>query len=559
MAENHNAAATFCATLVDEWIRLGVTQVVIAPGSRSTPLALAFATRSELELHVFHDERSAAFAALGIARSTGMCVPLLSTSGTAAAHFHATVIEARQDDVPMLVLTADRPPELHDVGAPQTIDQTHLYGRAAHWYHDPGVADFEQAATWRPLARRAVDESRIGPVHLNLAFREPLVGDVGALPTPLAGAAVGTRVLPTNIDSLVYHLRHPRGLIMTGGTDPDLDVSRLAEVSGWPVLADPRSRRDHTHTVCAFEDLLRDEQFATEYQPDVVVRFGPTPASRTLGEWQSRSGALQVQVNRPGRRIDPRHDVAFTVQAEPQAVADALAGALGRITDLAWTNGWREAETAAQQVFDDMLGVDSPVSEPGVSRTLVAAVPVGSQLMVSSSMPIRDVEWYSQGRNDMTIHANRGANGIDGVIATAIGLGLALGQRRPTTLLIGDIAFLHDSSSLTALRTRNLDLTIVVVDNDGGAIFSFLPQATLLSPQRFEQLFGTPHGTDVTALARAHGLPCTEIVSLAQLAAEVSHPTGTPRVLHVTTSRVDNVAVHTALHAAVSAALQSAR
>jgi 2-succinyl-5-enolpyruvyl-6-hydroxy-3-cyclohexene-1-carboxylate synthase len=568
--------ATYCATLVDEWVRSGVTDAVVAPGSRSTPMAVALAAHDAMAVHVHHDERSAAFVALGLGLATGRPAIVLTTSGTAAVELHPAVVEAHQAGVPLLVLTADRPPELHHVGAPQTVEQAGLYGAAVRWVFEPGVADPAAAPTWRSLASRAVAESTTGPsgpgpVHLNLAFREPLLGTAGDLPAARPDGqawhgTVGRRstIVRAGADRLARLLGADRGVIVagSGGADPDATFS-LARATGWPVLADPRSgcRLPDPVVVGAFDAILRHPATAAELRPEVVLQLGAPPASKVLSQWIAASGATLVAVDVNGRWFDPAHAAAHVLHADPTAVASALVQLVGgREGDRAWTNRWEQAEVAAQQAFDRVLVTHSEATEPGIARTLAATLPPESVLMVSSSMPVRDVEWFASPRLGLRVLANRGANGIDGVVSTAIGVALARrGSGTPTAVLVGDVAFLHDTNALLGLAARNVDLTIVVVDNDGGGIFSFLPQAGALGAERFEQLFGTPHGVDLTLVAAAHGLATLEPTGAADLATAItaSVTAGGTRLVHVRTDRTANVAVHDELHAAVVAALES--
>ncbi|MEO6125747.1 MAG: 2-succinyl-5-enolpyruvyl-6-hydroxy-3-cyclohexene-1-carboxylic-acid synthase [Ilumatobacteraceae bacterium] len=551
-------AATFCATLIDEWIQNGVSHAVIAPGSRSTVMALALANRTDLQVHVFHDERSAAFAALGIGL-LGTPAVLVCTSGTAAAHFHAAVIEAHLSAVPLLVCTTDRPPELRDVGAPQTIDQTKLYGSAVRWFHDPGVADDAASGTWRSLAAHAYGSATgvwPGPVHLNLPFREPLLGTAGELPSRSSLMAVtynsNTVVSPYAITRLATRVSTPRGVIVAGrGCDSADGVLSLAAVTGWPVLADARSGLRHLDGVAlsAADSILRSPEFAAAHRPDIVIRLGQPPVSKVLNQWLAGLEAYQIHVTPVPTWTDPDGVIAHRIVAEPGSVCSALATHLS-CADESWLRGWVDAERRAQAAIETLL-TGAGLTEPGVARAVVASMEPGSHLIVSSSMPIRDVEWFSVVPDGVTVHCNRGANGIDGVIATATGVALATGA--PTTVLIGDVAFLHDSSSLTALAGRDVDLRIVVIDNDGGGIFSFLPQAAALPADRFEQLFGTPHGVDVVALAAAHSIPAADATSIADVVAAVNSP-GTHLTL-VRSNRAANVAVHAAVNAAVVAAL----
>jgi 2-succinyl-5-enolpyruvyl-6-hydroxy-3-cyclohexene-1-carboxylate synthase len=555
-----SASATFCATLVDEWIARGVRHAVVAPGSRSTPLALALAARPELSIHVFHDERSASFAALGLARSTRMPAVLICTSGTAAAHFHGAVAEADLDEVPMIVCTADRPPELRDVAAPQAIDQNRLFGSMTRWFVDPGVPDNAMRGAWRSIARRAVWTStgeRPGPVHLNLPFREPLVGNVGKLP-PLdaeVGVAVGRRVLAdAELAGLAAALDSPRGIIVAGGGNYDGDaVIALAVSLGWPVLADSRSpaRRDHPNVIGAFDALVRHTRFAADHKPLVVLRVGFLPASKVLSQWIASSGAAVVHVHDTAAWIDPDHIVRHRVVADVALLRRAIVGRVAGAVGTPWLARWRRADDSAQVSIDRHLAARTELTEPAVARAVVASAPAGGALVVSSSMPIRDVEWYSRPRAGVAVFANRGANGIDGVISTAIGVALA-DQARPVTLLIGDVAFLHDSNGLIGLAERAANLTVIAVDNRGGGIFSFLPQAGALPTERFEQLFGTPHATDLAALASAHGVPAVTIGTLDELKAATAKPGTKVVVVQVGTDRTTNVAVHDQLNRAIT-------
>ncbi len=541
-------------TLVDEWIRCGVRHAVIAPGSRSTPLAVALANRDELQIHVVHDERVAAFIALGIGLG-GVPAVLLCTSGTAAVNFHPAVVEAGLSDVPMIVCTADRPPELRGIGAPQTIDQIELYGASARWFTDAPVPDHEQPdqrELWRPLAQRSFVSAAGGPVHVNLPFREPLLDSSGPLELP---DAIGPPVQnppvqnpPSNLPGgwatsgpLETDFDRQRGVIIAGGRSgvAGTEVVALADRLGWPILADPCSGvRDHAIT--AFESLLRHSEFAHAHAPQVVVRVGRPPASKILSQWVVASGASVLQVGGPGV-VDPDRNVTRYCSLADLATLNGAPGT-------PWLARWRHANEKAEAVFDQLCSHDQ-LTEPGTARLVAAAARRVGSLVVSSSMPVRDVESF--GGRAANAHANRGANGIDGVMSTAIGTALQTGAT--VTVLIGDIAFLHDSNALVGLTGRGVDLRIVVTDNGGGGIFSFLPQSAALSPDRFEQLFGTPHDSDICALAAAHGLRASTVATAACLVAAVSEPG--PSVTRVATNREANVAEHHRWHAAVAAAL----
>ena len=534
-----SANATCCATLVDEWILCGVRHAVIAPGSRSTPLAVALAERPELAVHVVHDERVAAFTALGVGLD-GVPAVLVCTSGTAAVNFHPAVVEAGLSEVPMIVATADRPPELRGIGSPQTIDQLELYGRSVRWFHDAPPPDEADPGSWRPLAQRVFATAAAGPVHLNLPFREPLLGSVGDLPDPIGPPVPVPRALATA--PLPPELDRQRGVIVAGGRS-GVDASMIAELAerlGWPILADPQSGvRGDERAVAAFDPILRHDEFARAHAPELVVRFGRAPASKVLSQWITGSGAPVVQVGGPGI-VDPERNVV--AHCAPDDLT-SLSGA----ASTPWLARWRHASERADAAIASLVGAGE-LTEPGVAHAVAAWRPDGVEVVVASSMPVRDLEWF--GGPAAAAHANRGANGIDGVVSTALGRALT---GRTAVALVGDIAFVHDGNALVALAGRGADLRVVVIDNGGGGIFSFLPQASTLAGERFEQLFGTPHGTDIEQLARAHGIDAATVDTVGALVGRLDRPG--PTVTRVVTDRAGNVAFHDRLNAAVAEAL----
>lgn len=580
-----SAQASFCATLVEEWVRHGAAHAVLAPGSRSTPLALALAERPELALHVVLDERSAGFVALGIGRATGTPAILLCTSGTAAVGFHAAVVEAGLSRVPMLVCTADRPAEMHQVGAPQAIEQVGLYGASPVWSADVDPRSWP-APTWRSLASRAAVEAAGGPVHLNLRFTEPLVGDAGpALPPARPGGRawhqrlVGAPVLgPGGSEVRSRHQGSAEGLTVSAGRaaalSADVDLSgcrRVLVVAGdgcgppgadagagpWPVLADPLSgwRVPGPAIVAAFDAITRHVPADGDLAPDLVLHLGRPPASKALGQWFDRGQAVHVLVDGAGRWLDPARRSDAIATTFPLTALQSWQQALPAPED-GWLARWQQAEATAQRAITAALAGHPEVTEPGLARGLAAAMPDGAALVVSSSMPIRDVEWFTEPRQGLGHHANRGANGIDGVISTALGVALAR-CGRPTVALLGDLALLHDSSALAGMAARPCSLVLVVVDNHGGGIFSFLPQAAELAPERFEQLFGTPQAVDLHALAAAHGIPSAEVGTAADLPVRLAEATsaGGVRMLVARTDRAVNVKLHEELNRVVGEAL----
>ena len=451
------------------------------------------------------------------------------------------------------------------------------------------ASEASTTATWRPLAaeiyQRAVSGSGrpAGPVHVNLAFREPLVGALGTLPggrddgRPWERAVVRSDALPDDsLEALAAGCAGRRGVIVAGsGIDDPLAVMALGRATGWPVLADPRSgcRIPTESTISHADALLRVPEVAARLRPEVVVRLGSLPASKVVVQWLAGLDAWQVAIEAEGVRFDPDRSLDALIAAEPSAAAGALADHLvGGPMPAApggaesWAGAWAHADAVAAEAIASVLAEQAEPCEPAVARDVVRALPEGSTLVVSSSMPIRDVEWFAVPRTGLRVLANRGANGIDGVLSTAVGVALAATSgpssgREPgaTAVLMGDVAFLYDVNGLLGAASREIDLTVVVVDNDGGGIFSFLPQASALAPDVFERLYGTPHGVDLLGLVTAHGISSRVVsrqVDLA-LAVEESAKLGGVHVLIVRTDRGTNVALHDALNRAVAQALST--
>ena len=566
-------------TIVDELVRCGVRHACLAPGSRSAPLALALAENESIELHVSLDERSAAFIALGIGRATGAPSIVLSTSGTAAANFFPAVQEASLGRVPLLVLTADRPPELRDTGANQWIDQIKLYGSAVRWFVEVGTPESLPTSVpyWRATSARSVAEatgSPPGPVHMNLAFREPLVEIPGREPGTYDGTSAPeneggfafdldgrpngapwvevTTALRTLDDASVAvfagELSGQRGLIVAGaGSFAGVPALDLAEKLGWPLLADPLSNlRSDARVISTYDSLLRHGPFAEAHRPDVVLRIGALGISKALAAFVARCDR-QILVDADGAWLDPDRSIARIVAADPAAVFKALARQDIATTAGGWLDGWRSADALARKTLD--VELDGALSEPRIARDVVAGLPDGSSLLVAASMPFRDVEWFSAPRTDVRFFGNRGVNGIDGFVSTA--LGIALSTDGPTYALCGDLSFLHDQNGFMTAARYEGDLTFIVVNNDGGGIFSFLPQAKL--PEHFEELFGTPQGIDFEKLAALHDVSHVIATTPAELTTALK-PAGV-QIVEVRTDRAENVRIHKELNEAVAQAL----
>jgi len=577
------ANQALAAAIVDEWACAGLTVVALSPGSRSTPLALAVANDPRLRLEVFLDERSASFFALGAAKASGRPAAVMCTSGTAAAEMHPAVAEAATSGVPLIVVTADRPGELRGTGAPQTIDQVKLFGDGVRWFVDvpaPGAGSHDDEALvvyWRGVAARAWGEAgggRPGPVHLNIGFREPLVsGDTMSLrpPRTLRAAAPPARVElePAVLDELAaFWGRTERGLLVAGwGSGVESAAAqRLAGILGWPLIADPLSGlRCGPLAVSTYDALARSPGFRVRHQPELVVSLGAPLTSATTTAWFD-TAAHRVLVDPKGAWRDPGRSARQRLEADAGPLIDAVIGRLetqspesrdhsagpGAGPGRDWLNAWMTAEAVARAVIDEALDGDEAPVEGRVARDLVALLPDGATLVVGSSMPVRDVESFAVPRDGLRILANRGANGIDGFVSTVFGVAAAVDG--PVLALCGDLTFLHDSGGLLRAAQRRLDVTFVVVDNDGGGIFSFLPQA---DSDNFEALFATPHGIDLVALAGVHGLVAHRVNDAEGLVGALTKAKapGGVRVVVVSSERRANAEAHRRVWSAVSTAI----
>jgi 2-succinyl-5-enolpyruvyl-6-hydroxy-3-cyclohexene-1-carboxylate synthase len=550
-----NPSTALARVLLDELARCGVRDVVLAPGSRSAPLAIAaqaLDAAGRIRLHVRVDERSAGFLALGLAKVSGAPAALLCTSGTAAANFHPAVLEAHQAHVPLLVLTADRPPELRGTGANQTIDQIRLYGAAVRLFAEVGAPDRAPGLVtyWRSLAARAAAAAiGGGPVHLNVAFREPLVPDgVDDWPEPLDGRPDGAPWTLVERPPLpARRLEGPveRGAVLVGdgAVDPAAAVA-LAEAAGWPLLSEPTGgARRGPNALTAYSLLIADRDFAGAHAPDLVVTVGKPGLSRPLLAWL-RTARRHVVVDPHGDWADPTRTADLVLAAVP-TVAPAQPAE-------SWLSSWLDADAAAVKAVAETLESDPVLSEPRLARDLMEALPDGALLVAGSSRPVRDLDAFARPRNGVRVIGNRGTSGIDGLVSTAIGAALA--HAGPSYALMGDLAYLHDRNGLVLGPDEpRPDLTFVVVDNDGGGIFSLLPQAGVAG---FERVFGTPHGVDIAADAAAVGVAFADVRTPAELEAALAPGRGL-RVVRVRTDRAATAALHGRLRDAVAATLST--
>jgi 2-succinyl-5-enolpyruvyl-6-hydroxy-3-cyclohexene-1-carboxylate synthase len=513
----------FAATLVDELALCGLREVCIAPGSRSAPLAMAFARHSSIRVWMHIDERCAGFFAVGMAKASGRPVAVVCTSGTAAAELHPAVVEADQSRTPLLVLTADRPPELREVGANQAIDQARLYGTAVRWFFDPGTPLDRPGASrlWRRLAARALAEAQGppgGPVHLNLPFREPLITPPAEAAEVAPAAQPSTTVrhgrsepTPDTVERAAAALSAAsRPLVVAGEMRsgdrlrPCLDA--LLRRLDAPLLAEPSSqlrRRSAVGLVEAYDALLRDPEWADAHLPDLVLRLGAPPTSKPLNQLLARSAATTLVLDPEGGWRDPDQlaDELIRCDSEPllHKVAARLQGSAG-----AWQQEWQDAGAVAAAALDRRLA-GTPLHEGHVVRALARELPGQATVFVGSSMPIRDVDtFWPPAAPGQRFLGNRGASGIDGLVSTGLGTAAAAPEEDTVVLLVGDLSLYHDMNGLWAIRRHGLRAVVVVLDNDGGGIFNFLPPAE--HPDVFEELFGTPLGLRLEDVARLYDL-----------------------------------------------------
>jgi 2-succinyl-5-enolpyruvyl-6-hydroxy-3-cyclohexene-1-carboxylate synthase len=587
-----NPTFAFVAAFVDELARSGVKDVVVCPGSRSTPLAYGFAANPALKVWMEYDERSAGFFALGLAKASGRAVGLVCTSGTAAANFMPAVVEAAYSRVPLVVMTADRPAELRDNGAPQAIDQLKMYGGYAKWFAEMPLpeASNEMLRYARTQAGRAVGTATAhpaGPVHLNQPFREPLT------PAPVAGQPLPPesqrdplawqgrpngqpyvelkqaprRMNPADIADLAATLVSlEKGLLICGPqTDPALAeaLTGLAAKLGFPVLADPLSQlRSGPHNrdlvIVNYDAFLRDSRFnGPEFAPEVVIRFGAMPTAKPLLLFLKRFPDLpQYLVDGGDGWNEPTQLAQTVIHADPTLFCRDLAAALPAKAALetGWRGDWLRFSAATAQALENALeGLEEPF-EGRVLAEMAHLLPDGATLFAGNSMPIRDLDSFFAGSSkNIRLMANRGANGIDGVISSA--LGVAAHGQGPLVLVIGDLSTYHDLNGLLAAKLHRLDATIVILNNDGGGIFSFLAQASY--PHNFEQLFGTPHGLDFEPVMQMYGAKFSRVQGWPAFVQAMQDALQAPglKVIEVPTQRESNVTLHRRMWAAVYEAL----
>jgi len=560
--------------LCDGFAAAGLRDLVLSPGSRSTPLALAFLRQPLIRCHVVLDERSAAFFALGLAKASGRPAALLCTSGSAPANWFPAVIEADQGATPLILLSADRPPEAQGWGANQTVDQHRLFGEHVRAFHAPGAPLENFSADWlHRLAARAVAESGrplAGPVHLNLPFREPLLpaGEpeswpLAARPEPIALAT--PRLLPDAqlIADLARQLSKAPGAIVCGGAGYPAAypasfadaLTALAEQLDCPILAEPLSNlrfgaHARSHLCVRYESFLRHPGFVAAQRPQWLLRFGTFPVTRTLQNWLAAATTAQHIVVSPDPRWpDPLHATSTLLHADPGEVCTALRDAAPLAATADWRSAFKRAESAASLAAEAFRHAEN--FEGALIPALLAALPSGHRLFCGNSMAIRDLDAFSgSGAKPLTLFGNRGASGIDGNVSTAAGI--AVGG--PTVALLGDLSCAHDIGGLATLR--GLNLVLVVINNGGGGIFEYLPQVAL---PEFERAWLTPSTIDFSHAAQAWGIAHRRVDTLASFSAALAAAlaTGGPQLIEVIVDRGQSVAQHRAYWNTVSTKIGS--
>jgi 2-succinyl-5-enolpyruvyl-6-hydroxy-3-cyclohexene-1-carboxylate synthase len=555
--------------------RLGVETVVTSPGSRSTPLTVAAVRNPKIEALSILDERSAGFFALGLAKHTRRPVALVCTSGSAAVNYHPAILEASMSGTALIVLTADRPPELRDCSSGQTIDQLKLFGDSVRMFHEMALPEATPAmlAYLRQTLVHAVVRSlncNPGPVHLNFPFRDPLHPDAGSVPVIEANAmelaaTVSTRPCesPTagaSFDAVAVErlASHQRGLIVVGCVNPaDGDesfadaVAMLSSKLGWPVLSDALNPlRGHAGEnqalICHYDAFLRNPERVTELLPTAILQIGPLPTSKVLRAWLSDLDAVSFLLSDRPVNTDPLHRIATPLLGEAHILAEVLPH---QQSDLKWLQGWIDMETNAARVVDREMEAIVELFEGKVAWTLSHHLPMGTSIYFASSMSVRYAEYFWRaGSRSYSVYCNRGANGIDGTLGTALGVGH---RGKPTVLLTGDLAFLHDTNALLAVSEMNGSLTVVLVNNHGGGIFEHLPIAVM--EPAFEKYFATPQNVNIGTLCQAYGVAYQRIQDWEAFVATISLlPESGIRVIELLTDRKADLATLRALLSRVS-------
>ncbi|MGE8079001.1 2-succinyl-5-enolpyruvyl-6-hydroxy-3-cyclohexene-1-carboxylic-acid synthase [Peribacillus loiseleuriae] len=574
---DRDALTVYATAFVDELAQNQVKDVVISPGSRSTPLALLLAEHPEIKIHINVDERSAAFFALGLAKAMKKPVAMLCTSGTATANYYPAIVEAFYSRIPLIVLTADRPHELRDIGAPQTINQIGLYGNHVKWFVEMALPESSMSMVRyaRTVCARAVATAAnepAGPVHLNFPLREPLLPNLTEAKKyrqekKQAAVAIEPGILTLSmnqLDAIAQEIgQAKRGLIICGDMKNDgikEAVTELGEKLGFPILADPLSQlrsgqHSFSNVIDCYDTFLRDEQVMDAFYPDVILRFGAMPVSKPLLLWLKKHQAENFVIDGGAGFRDPSGLATRMVYSEEERFCQDIVERLPENRDQGWLQRWVRVNEATKDALRSIAN-EEELDEGKLFYKLNELMPEHSHLFVGNSMPIRDLDtfFFVNGKN-VEIYANRGANGIDGIVSTALGVSTV---KEKTVLAIGDLSLFHDMNGLLAGKLQGQNLTILVINNDGGGIFSFLSQAS--EKEYFEVLFGTPHGLDFSYTAQLYNATYQKVQNWDEFSEVFTASFSIPglKIIEIPTNRESNVLKHRNLWSFVSREIASA-
>ncbi len=601
MLDFRNTNTLWASIIAETLQRLGLTTAVICPGSRSAPLTIAFAQNHQIETIPILDERSASFFALGIAKKSGLPTALICTSGTAAANFYPAIIEAHESRIPLLIFTADRPPELRDCHAGQAIDQVKIYGNYPNWQAELAIpsAELGMLGYLRQTVMYAIERSTFptpGPVHLNIPLRDPLVpvpdpavqsletqinpeeffaglepivaGETSTPPSPPllrggVGSAGETSTPPSppllrgGVGSAMEQWQKcSRGIIIAGVAQPqDAEkycsaIAQISQLLNWPVLAEGlsplRNRAQlNPHLISTYDLILRNCELAEKLRPEIAIQIGDLPTSKELRNWLDKTQPKRYIIDPSHHNFDPLHGKTTHLRTSPENLATAISlhvpplskGGLGGVLTSAtneYLQLWRNTETKTRQTIDQKMAAINNIIEPKISWLLSQILPPATPIFISNSMPVRDVEFFWKPNNlEIKPFVNRGANGIDGTLSTALGVAH---RNQSSILLTGDLALLHDTNGFLIKNKFVGHLTIVLINNNGGGIFEMLPVAKFDPP--FEEFFATPQDINFAQLCATYGVEHEIIDDWEQLKQKLlAQPNSAIRVLELLTNR----------------------
>lgn len=549
---NTDQLTNYVGAFVDELTRMGVKNVVISPGSRSTPLAILMSDHEQLQTHVLIDERSSAFFALGIAKASKNPVAIVCTSGSAAANYYPAIVEANHSNVPLIVITTDRPHELRDIGAPQAMNQTELYHNFTYYFHDMAIPENcnEMISYARTIAYKGVEISRKrrGPVQINMPFREPLLPNcnkedrftVGIRNRMNTETSLFNQKLKVSQQFIENFSQLKNVLVVAGdmqNEDEQNEIVHICNELHIPLLADPLSQLRHGDVIDSYDLFLRDEIIQEKLKADCIIRIGAYPVSKVLGQFLKKQDIPQWYIGETEKIPDPAHKITNHLACSPLDFFQELQ-ANDAVKNDSYETKWKTLQRISGEYLEDIS--PSLIHEGLIIREAIKNMEECSSIFVSNSMPIRDVDIFFRSHyKKLKIYANRGVNGIDGIISTALGVAFV---EQECLLITGDLSFYHDLNGLLAAKKYNLSLKVLLINNDGGGIFSFLPQSK--EEKYFEELYGTPIALPFRPIVEAYGGNFSECTTIEQLHHFIKSPYNGLQVLEVKTNRKENYLEH---------------